>query len=104
MNNKNFWSIAAGLAAGAAAGYYLNSDKGREARKTAATKANEYSESLKNAATGYVETAKQGVSDITKSVKSTIGEKFSKVSDEIEQGMQDAEIAVKRAEKKVKTI
>ncbi|HPN71422.1 MAG TPA: YtxH domain-containing protein [Saprospiraceae bacterium] len=112
---KNILGIAVGIAAGAVAGYYLNSDKGREQRKNAAAKAKELNENLKATTSEYVdlakekldtakdnfatvkESAKQSVADFASNVKSTINSKVSEASDEIVKGMKEAESSVRHA-------
>ena len=112
---KNILGIAVGIAAGAVAGYYLNSDKGREQRKNAAAKAKELNENLKATTSEYVdlakekldtakdnfatvkESAKQSVAYFASIVKSTINSKVSEASDEIVKGMKEAESSVRHA-------
>lgn len=63
MSNQrsNAWKFWLGLAAGAAAGYYLNSDEGRAARRQAANKANEYGSQIQEQAQITYRQAADGV-------------------------------------------
>lgn len=45
-SNNSFWALGVGILAGAAIGYYLNSDKGREVRANVKSEFDDYTDQL----------------------------------------------------------
>lgn len=95
--SNNFWKIAAGLAAGAAAGYYMNSDKGRAQRKQAVTKANEMADKVKETSQSYIDSAKNGLNTLVTTVKERAGHTLATASSDFEQGVQEVKNATAKA-------
>ena len=87
MNKKgnSNWKLFLGLAAGAAAGWWLNSNKGRQWRKSTSDWAQEKGEVLNEQVTQKMEQVKEDLKknvDQTKEYVQQIGEKTQKVVNE----------------------
>ena len=97
--SNNFWKIAAGLVAGAAAGYYMNSDKGRQQRSEANAKANEMADKIKNSTQSYYETAKNGLDQIVSTVKERAGQTLATANEEFQDGVEEVKSAARQKAK-----
>jgi len=76
QNSNNNWKLIAGLAGGAALGWWLNTDKGRAFRKDANVKLNEFGNTVSTEAQRQYEAAaesmKSGLESGKKSLNQTI--------------------------------
>jgi gas vesicle protein len=105
-NQNSNWKIFLGLAAGAAAGYWLNSNRGRQWRKKNAEWVSETTQNLEEQAKNQFENVKEGVSHIVENARdyaSTVGEKAKSqlvdYLDTAEEKMDEAESAVEKGAK-----
>ncbi len=97
-SNNSGWIFLAGLATGAAVGYLINSDKGRQVRTEAATKVVEYGGQAKDYAQEKVATAASTVSSIIEKGKTYAAEVAAKLQEHIKSGSEEAQGAVEDAE------
>jgi gas vesicle protein len=109
-NNNNGWIFLAGLATGAVVGYLVNSDKGRQIRSEAATKAVEYGAQARDFAQEKYSSAASTVSNIIEKGRTYASEVAAKLQDRIKSGseeaqdiLEDAETAFQRGAKKAKS-
>lgn len=105
MSNRNNTGLGLiiGLAAGAAAGFWLNSNQGRKWRKDSMEKANEYGTVVKEA-------AQSGVEAVSSTMSSTVGkgkdylvvlaDMVKERLEKTEEGIESAEVALSRGAKK----
>ncbi|MEM9887761.1 MAG: hypothetical protein AAF849_17840 [Bacteroidota bacterium] len=117
MNSQrsNAWKFWLGIAAGAAAGYYLNSDEGRRARRQAVTKANEYGTQIQEKAqvtyqqaaenvNGVLEKGKEQAGRFQKQAKSTINQVSSSLKSTVDASTKAVKKSVKEGQEKINTI
>lgn len=97
-SNHSGWIFLAGLATGAVVGYLLNSDKGREIRTDAATKAMEYGEQARTMAQDKWSTVASTVNSIVEKGKSYAADVSSKLQERINSTSSSAQDAVDQAE------
>lgn len=108
MKNSSKVLLAVGVGAiiGGIAGYYLNSDKGRKARKDASKsiketakeateKINEMADNAQSAISDFAGQAKRYMSDVTNSADAA----FEKVRENFEKGKEAAKARAKLVEK-----
>lgn len=97
-SNNSGWIFLAGLATGAVVGYLINSDKGREVRNEATSKAMEYGEQAKNYAVDKYNNAASTVGSIIEKGKAFASEVSEKLQERIKTGSEEAVTAVEDAE------
>ncbi len=97
-SNNSGWIFLAGLATGAVVGYLLNSDKGREIRTDAATKAMEYGEQARTVAQDKWSTVASTVNSIVEKGKSYASDVSAKLNERINSASSSAQDAVDQAE------
>lgn len=97
-SNNSGWIFLAGLATGAVVGYLINTDKGREVRNEAASKAMEYGEQAKSYAVDKYSNAASTVSNIIEKGKAYATEVSAKLLERIKSGSDEAVSAVEDAE------
>jgi len=100
-NNTNTFLFLAGIAAGAAAGYWLNTQKGKELRQTAYEKSLEYADTVKLKSGEITEIVKEkatsaieAASSVASNVESTIKDTISSTSDQFQRGVDKAKSKV----------
>lgn len=121
-DNNNGFLFWAGIAAGVALGFYLNSEQGREYRRQAATKVNEYGDQISTTAKeqwsvanekakGALESGKSYAADLSDRVKSKIGdvqqyakETATEVKSAYERGTDKAKATLASKEAKLNNI
>lgn len=97
-SNNSGWIFLAGLATGAAVGYLINTDKGRQLRSEAASKASEYGTQASTYAQEKFSSAASTVSDILEKGKAYASEVSTKLQERIKSGAQVAQEEVKETE------
>lgn len=97
-SNNSGWIFLAGLATGAVVGYLINTDRGREVRKEAATKAVEYGEQAKSFAADKYSSAASTVGSIIEKGKAYATEVSTNLLERIQRGSEEAQGAVEDAE------
>ena len=103
MSNNNEsdnsgWIFLAGLATGAAVGFLINSDKGRQVRHEAVTKATEYGGQARDFAQEKIATAASTVSSIIEKGKAYASEVSDKLRERIKSGSEEVQGAVEDGE------
>lgn len=108
-SNNSGWIFLAGLATGAAVGYLINSDRGREIRSEAAHKAVEYGGQARDFAQEKIHTATSTVSSIIErgkayasEVSAHLQERIKSGSEEVKSAMEDGETAFQRGANRAK--
>ena len=108
-SNHSGWIFLAGLATGAAIGYLINSDRGRQVRSDAAHKAVELSEQARSMAQSKLSSVAGTVSSILEQGKAYAAEVSNKLQEKIgsasgaaQEGVQKAESAFERGAEKAK--
>lgn len=98
--NRSGFAFLFGIAAGAAAGYWLNSNQGRQWRRDTSSKLEETGSQLQEKARQQVEHVKEGFNSALESgreyagnIESTIKEKISRGSKEIDRNFSQVENA-----------
>lgn len=89
-SNNSGWIFLAGLATGAAVGYLINTDKGRQIRNEATDKAMEYGTQARDFAQEKFSTVASTVTDILDKGKSYAAEVSSKLQERIKSGVETA--------------
>ncbi len=109
-NNNSGWIFLAGLATGAAVGYLINSDKGREMTNEAVNKATEYGGQARDYAQEKLHSVTSTVSNIIERGKAYAAEVSTKLQERIKSGseeaqdtLEDAETAFQRGANKAKS-
>lgn len=97
-SSKSGWIFLAGLATGAVVGYLINSDKGRQVRNEAATKAVEYGGQARDFAQEKVATAASTVSSILEKGKAYAAEVSAKLQEKIKSASEDGQAMVQDTE------
>lgn len=97
-SNNNGWIFLAGLATGAVVGYLVNTDKGRQLRSDAATKAVEYGSQASTFAQAKFASAASTVSDILERGKVYASEVSAKLQERIQNGAEVAQDALDETE------
>jgi len=97
-NNNSGWIFLAGLATGVAVGYLINSDKGREIRDEAVTKATEYGTQARDYAQDKFHSAATTVSNIIERGKTYAAEVSAKLQERIKSGSEEAQDTLEDAE------
>lgn len=87
-SNNSGWIFLAGLATGAAVGYLINTDKGRQMRSEASEKAMEYGTQARDFAQEKFSTVASTVSDIIDRGKSYASEVSTKLQERIKSGAE----------------
>lgn len=106
QSNQN-WKIGLGVLAGAAFGYWLNSDQGRRTREQAQAGAQEYGEKAVNyvneqasniseTANEYFEQGKAAAVNVADKVKSTLTSNVDEVADTAMNTIEEAEKEMKK--------
>jgi len=90
-SNNSGWIFLAGLATGAAVGYLINTDKGRQLRSEAADKAVEYGTQARDFAQEKISTVASTVSDILDKGKAYAAEVSEKLQERIKAGADAAQ-------------
>ena len=99
-DNNNGFLFWAGIAAGVALGFYLNSDQGREHRRQAANKAGEYGDQLSTTAREQWSTANEKAKNALESGKTyanDLGNKVKAQIDNVQQYAKDTATEVQSA-------
>lgn len=97
-SNNSGWIFLTGLATGAVVGYLINSDKGRQVRHEAASKATEYGGQARDYAQEKLSTASSTVSSIIERGKAYAAEVSAKLHEHAKQGAEQAQDVVEGAE------
>jgi gas vesicle protein len=97
-SNNSGWIFLAGLATGAAVGYLINSDKGREITHEAVTKATEYGGQARDYAQEKLSTVTSTVSSIIDKGKAYAAEVSAKLQERIKSGSEEAQDNLEDAE------
>lgn len=97
-NSNSGWIFLAGLATGAVVGYLINSDKGREVRHEAATKAMEYGGQARDFAQEKAATVASTVSSIIEKGKAYAHEVSVKLQEKIKSSSESAQGVVEDTE------
>ncbi|MCB0520203.1 MAG: YtxH domain-containing protein [Lewinellaceae bacterium] len=97
-SNNSGWIFLAGLATGAVLGYLINTDKGRQIRTDAATKAVEYGEQARTVAQSAWETTSETVNSIIGKGKEYASEVSTKLQERISSASSTAQNKVEEAE------
>lgn len=106
-NNNNNWGFGLGLLAGAAFGYWLNSQQGREVRDQVQTKAVEYgnqaneyvttqSQVAREKASEYYQKGKENLKGATSTAVDTYNTGVERAADFVHNTVDGAEGAIKR--------
>lgn len=109
-STKILFAVGAGALMGGLAGYYLNSDNGRKARKKAAKNLRKTAEEAGTKINQIAETAKSAIGDFAGEVKSYMGwitetadETIDAAQENFEKGKAAAKAKVKSMEKSLAT-
>lgn len=97
-SNNSGWIFLAGLATGAAVGYLINTDKGRQLRNEAADKATEYGTQARDYAQEKFSSAASTVSEILEKGKAYAAEVSTKLQERIKSGADAAQEKVEETE------
>jgi gas vesicle protein len=97
-SNTSGWIFLAGLATGAVVGYLLNTDKGRQLRTEAATKAVEYGEQARTVAQDKWSSASSTVNSIVEKGKAYAADVSSKLQERLSSATATAKQTADEAE------
>lgn len=97
-SNNSGWIFLAGLATGAVVGYLINTDKGRQLRSDAATKAVEYGSQASTYAQEKLASTASTVSSILEKGKAYASEVSAKLQEHIKSGAEVAQDKIEETE------
>lgn len=98
-STKILLALGAGALAGGIAGYYLNSDNGRKARKDAAKNIRETAKQANDKMTEMAETAKTAIGEVAGQAKTYMNNLLKTADETFENGKEAVKAKVKSVEK-----
>ena len=102
-STKILLAMGASALAGGIAGYYLNSDKGRKARKDAAKNIRDTAQQASDKMTEMAETAKTAIGEVAGQAKNYMSTLIKSADETFEHGKEALKAKVKAAEKNLVT-